>query len=92
MAINNECILADPFEVDVKELKKLLQNKKVIKLFHSPRQDIEILLHEVGVMPEPVFDTQTAAGFLGYNSQIGYGNLVSLELGVKLKKADTYTD
>lgn len=92
MAINGQIVLVDPFEVDIKPIKNLLLNNNVVKLFHSPRQDIEILLHEVGVMPEPVFDTQIAAGFLGHHSQIGYANLVSAELGIKLKKGDTYTD
>lgn len=92
IAINGKTALVDPFEVDIKPIKNLLTNKKVVKLFHSPRQDIEILLHEVGVMPEPVFDTQIAAGFLGLQSQIGYGNLVSALLNIKLKKGDTFTD
>lgn len=92
LAIHEKCILVDPFEVDIVQIKDLLLNKRVVKLFHSPRQDIEILLHETGVIPEPIFDTQIAAGFIGHNVQIGYGNLVSLELGIKLKKGDTYTD
>lgn len=92
MAINGKTALIDTLEIDIKPIKKLLSNKKVVKLFHSPRQDIEILLHEAGVVPEPVFDTQIAAGFLGLNNQIGYGNLVSAILNIKLKKGDTYTD
>lgn len=92
MATKDTHVLIDPFKLDIKPLKKLLQNKEVVKLFHSPRQDIEILINEAGVIPEPIFDTQIAAGFLGHSSQIGYGNLVSAELGIKLKKGDTYTD
>lgn len=92
MALDNSYVLVDPFSVKMSSLKKLLENKNVVKLFHSPRQDIEILLNEVGVIPNPIFDTQIAAGFLGHSSQIGYGNLVSAELGTKLKKGDTYTD
>lgn len=92
MATDDKFVLVDPFKVDIKSLKKLFQNNNVVKLFHSPRQDIEILLNEVGVMPDPIFDTQIAAGFLGHSSQIGYGNLVSAVLGTKLKKGDTYTD
>lgn len=92
MAVDDSYVLVDPFEVDIKSIQKLLENKDVIKLFHSPRQDIEVLLHEAKVMPDPIFDTQIAASFLGHNVQIGYGNLVQSELGVKLKKGDTYTD
>lgn len=92
MATDDEHVLVDPFCVDITSLARLLENKNIVKLFHSPRQDIEILLYKTKVMPDPIFDTQLAASFLGHNSQIGYGNLVSAELGVNLKKADTYTD
>ena len=43
----------------------LLLNENVVKLFHAGSQDLEILLREVGVLPKPIFDTQTAAALLG---------------------------
>lgn len=92
MAIDDECVLVDPFEVDIRPINKLLLNSNVVKVFHSPRQDLEIIFHQIGQLPNPVFDTQIAAGFLGHNVQIGYGNLVASELGTKLKKSATYTD
>lgn len=92
MAIDGECVLVDPFEVDLNATKRLFTNKNVVKVFHSPRQDIEIIFNLIGVLPNPIFDTQIAAGFLGHNVQIGYGKLVSAELGIKLKKSATYTD
>lgn len=91
-AISGKCVLVDPFDVDVSVIKKLLLNDKVIKLFHSPRQDIEILYNETGVIPVNVFDTQLAASFLGFPDQIGYANLVMQLLNVKLDKSDTYSD
>ena len=63
-----------------------------MKIVHSGRQDIEILYHEVGVMPWPIFDTQIAASLLGYTQQIGYGPLVHAECGVDLDKLDSFTD
>lgn len=92
MAIDTEYVLVDPFEVNILSLTKLFENKNLVKLFHSPRQDIEILLYKTKVLPEPIFDTQVAAAFLGHHSQIGYGNLVQAELGIQLKKGDTYSD
>lgn len=92
MAISDDHVLVDPFEVDITGIGDLLTNEKIVKIFHAPRQDVEILLHKTGVLPKPMFDTQSAASFLGHGMQIGYGKLVSSELGVKLSKSDSYTD
>ena len=53
---------------------------------------MELIVHEMGVVPKPVFDTQIAASLLGDMLQIGYGSLVLNECNVKLKKADSFTD
>ena len=53
---------------------------------------MELIVHEMGVIPKPVFDTQIAASLLGDMLQIGYGSLVLNECNVKLKKADSFTD
>lgn len=91
LATKDEAILVDPFLVDILPIKRLLTNKDVVKVFHAPRQDIEILHHKTGVFPKPMFDTQIAASFLGHATQVGYGHLVHSELGVKLHKGDSYT-
>ena len=44
-----------------------------------------------GTLPSRLFDTQVAAGFVGYSS-VGLAGLVQGELGVKLPKADRLTD
>ncbi len=80
-----------PFD-SLEPLKELFTNKKIVKLFHAASQDLEIIHHELGVLPEPIFDTQIAASLLGGTLQVGYGALVMSECGVKLKKADSFTD
>lgn len=93
MATEDEVVLVDPFEVyDLSVLSDALKAPGVMKIVHSGRQDIEILYHEVGVMPWPLFDTQVAATLLGYSQQIGYGPLVHAECGVALDKLDSFTD
>ena len=54
--------LIDPLaeNMDFGDFFALLQNKKVLKVFHSGRQDIEILYNLSGAVPTPVFDTQIA--------------------------------
>ncbi len=92
-ATEEETAIVDPFEIDdLGVLASILKDENVMKLFHAGRQDLEILLHETGVLPHPLFDTQVAAALLGHTQQIGYAALVSSECGVTLKKIDSFTD
>lgn len=56
---------------------------------HAARQDIEVIYQAAGRMPSGLFDTQVAAGLLGMQPQIGYGNLVSQLFDVELPKTHT---
>ncbi|MGI6032078.1 MAG: ribonuclease D [Coriobacteriales bacterium] len=85
--------LVDPLSVhDLSPLVPILTDKNCVKIFHAGSQDIEILTHETGVTPTPIFDTQIAASLLGYPLQVGYGPLVRSICDVKLPKADGFTD
>ena len=93
MATDDEVVIVDPFEMDdLSVMAPLLEDERIVKLFHAAGQDLEIILREVGVIPRPVFDTQVAAALLGHTQQIGYGALVGAECGVALKKVDSFTD
>lgn len=81
MAINNLDALVD-----------LLMDKSVVKVFHAASQDLEIFYLMCKAVPSPIFDTQIAAPLLGFNEQIGYGNLVKEQLGVELAKTHTRAD
>lgn len=84
--------VVDPFKVDISILKPILLDESTMKLFHAGRQDIEIILHEIGCVPTPIFDTQVAAALTGQTQQVGYGPLVHSLCGVKIAKADSFTD
>lgn len=56
---------------------------------HSARQDIEVIYQSAEQMPAALFDTQVAAGLLGYQPQMGYGNLVQELFGIELPKTHT---
>ncbi len=93
VASDDEIACIDPLAIDdLGSLKKLLTDPNVIKVFHSASQDMETLLHELGVLPTPIFDTQIAAGLLGQGDQTGYATLVEQLLDVKLPKTQTRTD
>src|SRR5277367_4294594 len=46
---------------DAPNLKKLLADPKVTKLFHFARADLATLKHYLGVMPKPVYCTKIAS-------------------------------
>tara|TARA_B100001079_G_scaffold37833_2_gene29137 strand:+ start:707 stop:1885 length:1179 start_codon:yes stop_codon:yes gene_type:complete len=77
---------------DLSALVRLLVDAETIKVFHSAEQDLEVLLHTLGVMPAPLFDTQLAAPLVGLDDQMGYARMIAALLDVSLSKAHTRTD
>ena len=93
MATREESVIVDPFEVDdLSAIRPLLEDERIVKVFHSGHQDIEIMVYDLDCVPRPVFDTQVAAALLGQTQQVGYAPLVHTICGVKLKKTDSFTD
>ena len=84
--------LVDPLAVDIAPLIDVLYQDDLLKVLHSARQDLELMYDLRGAPPPAVFDTQIAAGFVGYDDQIGYANLVEKIIGVKLDKTQTRTN
>ncbi len=82
--------VVDPVQVDVAPLASVLDGPGTC-LMHAASQDLEILARVCGTLPQRLFDTQVAAGFIGYSS-VGLAGLVQGELGVKLPQADRLTD
>lgn len=77
---------------DLNPLLDMLYSPKLIKVFHSCRQDLEIFFQMRGSIPQPIFDTQLAAPLLGFQDNVGYAMLVSSFLNINLSKAYTRTD
>ncbi len=84
----------DPLEggLDLTPLFDLLQNEKVLKIFHAARQDLEIFYNLTGKVVHPFFDTQIAAMVLGYGDQVGYEALVNDITGAKIDKSAQFTN
>jgi ribonuclease D len=83
----------DPLALDQLEpLHALLENARQRKVLHAARQDLEVFNDLRRVVPAPLFDTQIAAAYLGYDDQIGYATLVTAVTGVTLDKTHTRTD
>ncbi len=58
---------------------------------HAGRQDVAILRRTWETDITSVFDTQVAAGFLGFGNQEGYEQLVRRVLGVRLRGGEGFT-
>src|SRR3546814_21109056 len=85
-------------------LRPLLTDTAVLKVMHSPSEDLVAFMHACGVVPQPLFDTQAAAALSGIAAGLGYQRLlqigseswrersvsVRLDLGVRRILQQTY--
>lgn len=77
---------------NIDPLLELLRQETQMKIFHSCRQDLEVLYAEYQFIPQPLFDTQVAASILGLDEQISYAELVAQKSSVYLAKTESRTD
>ena len=91
VATENHIWCADPLGAgDFNRVWQALMDRPWV--VHSGRQDIEVIFQAAGRMPGDLFDTQVAAGLLGYPPQLGYAALVAELFGVELAKSHTRAD
>jgi ribonuclease D len=83
-------VLIDPLAVDPRGLAPLMRSTGLAVL-HAAQQDLEVLQYAVGSVPDRLFDTQVAAGFIGYSTP-SLASLVQSRLKVSLSKGDRLTD
>lgn len=85
--------LIDPLHVkNLKPFLKLMEDPDILKITHAGDNDYRLLNTLFGTVPQNTFDTQIAAGFVGYNYPAGFGKIVERELGVTLAKSHTVAD
>lgn len=78
---------------DAPNLKKLLGDPAVTKIFHFGRFDIAVLFHAFGVLPQPVYCTKIASRLARtYTDRHGLKDLVRELLGVELSKQQQSSD
>lgn len=89
-----DAVLIDPLadSLDLAPLWELMANEAVVKVFHAARQDVEIIWHQGGVMPRPLYDTQVAAMVCGYGEQVGYETLARKVARAEIDKSSRFTD
>ena len=82
--------LVDPVRLaDLAPLVRLLGDPGVTKVLHSPSEDLEVFYHTLGVVPEPMIDTQLACALLGQPLQMAYHAAVDWLFGITVDKEQT---
>ncbi|KAB8172339.1 ribonuclease D [Lysobacter maris] len=88
-----EVVLADPLAPGIAEtLAPILADPAILKIMHSPSEDLVAFKHACDTVPAPLFDTQLAAALAGIGSGLGYQKLVEQLTGVTLAKGETRSD
>jgi ribonuclease D len=78
---------------DAPNLKRLLADKSLLKIFHFARFDLGMLYKAFGVMPEPVFCTKIASRLARtYTDKHGLKDLVREVLGQDISKQQQSSD
>ncbi len=70
----------------------IITDPDVLKITHAGDNDYRLLYTLFGTVPVNTFDTQIAAGFVGYNYPAGFGKIVEKELRITLAKSHTVAD
>jgi ribonuclease D len=78
---------------DAPNLRRLLADPSVIKLFHFARFDVAVLFNALGVMPSPVYCTKIASRLVRtYTDRHGLKDLVRELLGHDMSKQQQSSD
>ncbi|GGK35701.1 ribonuclease D [Salinarimonas ramus] len=94
MASPDEGVLVDPLApgIDLSPFLSLMANERVVKVFHSARQDLEIVWILGRLIPAPLFDTQVAAMVCGYGDSVSYEQLANDLAKARIDKSSRFTD
>jgi ribonuclease D len=94
MAGPDEAVVIDALAdgLDLAPFFALMNDEKIVKVFHAARQDVEICWHRAKTIPHPIFDTQVAAMVLGHGDSVSYDQLVQRLTGDQIDKSLRFTD
>ena len=77
---------------DLSKFLSIISDPAILKITHAGDNDYRLLYTLFGTVPSNTFDTQIAAGFVGYNYPAGFGKIVERELRITLAKSHTVAD
>jgi ribonuclease D len=89
-----DAYLIDPLAegISLEPFMALMADPNVVKVFHSARQDLEIIWNLGQLVPTPLFDTQIAAMVCGYGDSVSYEQLVNDLAKARVDKSSRFTD
>src|SRR5688500_12498800 len=89
-----DACLIDPLaeSLSLEPFMALMADRNVVKVFHSARQDLEIVWNLGRLVPEPLFDTQIAAMVCGYGDSVSYEQLVNDLAKARVDQSSRFTD
>ena len=79
-------------KMNFENFRRILTSKKILKVIHSARQDIEVLNYALEISVVNVFDTQIAYNSIYGGQTIGYTSLVEKLFKIKLSKKHQVSD
>lgn len=84
--------LIDPIAIEnLDPLFDILENEETLIITHAGENDYRILYNQFKVLPQNLFDTQIAAGFLGYRYPMSFGRILESETGRRVGKGYSTT-
>ena len=89
----SQTYLIDPICItDWAPLIDVFTAPSVLKILHSPSEDLDVFFHNLGAIPRPIFDTQLAASMASLGGIMGYQKLVKNLLDLDVDKGETRSD
>lgn len=93
ISCKNGIFLIDPLRLgEINCFLDLLRNKEILKVTHAGDNDYRIFFELYGITPQNIFDTQIAAGFLGYRFPISFKDLLFNEINKNISKSFSVVD
>lgn len=93
LCAGEHAVLIDPLSIDdTGPIRELFADQAMVKVLHSASEDLEVFDRWLQTSPQPLFDTQRAAGFLDRGFGLGYRAMVEAHCGVHLDKGETRSD
>src|SRR6185295_14121799 len=84
---------AKPPETRSPRLKRLMEDPRVLKVFHFARFDLAALRHNLGIVAEPIYCTRTASKLVRtYTERHGLKDIALELLDVEMDKTARHTD
>ncbi len=77
---------------DPSPLRDIMEDPKIVKIFHDAQQDITIINRYIDGVVINIFDTQRSAGFTGRSRTLSLEKLVYTIASVQLAKSETRTN